>query len=59
MWRNIMSMQNEEIISLKRDIGDCKKELVILNRKYQTVLRRINANSKDQVRIMEITKKSV
>lgn len=40
-----MAMQNEEIISLKRDIGDLRQELILLNRKYQTVIKRVKAIS--------------
>lgn len=42
MWRNIMAMQNEEIISLKRDIADIKKEFYDLYRKYHNTVKRIN-----------------
>jgi hypothetical protein len=42
MWKNIMAMQNEEIISLKRDIIDFKAEFLELNRKYRNTLKRIS-----------------
>jgi hypothetical protein len=41
MWRNIMAMQNEEIISLRRDTVDIKKEFFDLYRKYHNTIKRI------------------
>lgn len=37
-----MAMQNEEIISLKRDIVDFKAEFMELNKKYRNTLKRIS-----------------
>ena len=55
-----MSMQNEECISLKRDMIDVKKELGLLNRKYQNVLKRLHSlSSTESGGLAEITKRSV
>ncbi len=49
MWRNIMSMQNEQIISLKLDIDELRKSLLDLTMKYQNMLKKISKfSAKDQ-----------
>lgn len=53
-------MQNEEIISLKRDIGDLKREFYDLYRKYSSTIKRIaKLNSNNNQKLNEITIKTV
>lgn len=55
-----MSMQNEEILSLKLDIAELRKSLSDLTKKYQNMLKRMSKiSAKDQTRLTEITKRSV
>ncbi len=60
MWRNIMAMQNEEIISLKRDIGDIKRDFFDLYRKYSNTIKRITKlSTNNNQKLNEITAKTV
>jgi hypothetical protein len=55
-----MAMQNEEIISLKRDIGDLKREFYDLYRKYSNTIKRIaKLNTNNNQKLNEITVKTV
>ena len=53
-----MCMQSEEILSLKMELVEMRRELGLLGKKYHNVLKRLQ-NQNDSCRLKEITKMNV